>query len=395
MSAEEDAVLAVIDIDGWFFPDEIRLLYRSALDAIRRFPGLPIVEIGSYKGRSTIVLASAVRDSGDAAVKVCAIDPHKGNLTGMDVAPTWTEFLRNTTLSGVGKFIVPYRCTSEEANCGTPISLLFIDGLHTETGVTTDYRKFYQYVPVGGMIAFHDYDNPDHPAVQLFVDKEISSGRLEICGRLEARPGNTLLVTRKLPRLSIIIPTCGRESLNDVILSIFRNGGTKVDEILVVGDGPQPMSRRIAGLMSSISGFPEVRYFEHGPHRQTGGPQRNFGMTQATGTHLIAIDDDDLYVNDALTIVRQAILEHPLNVLLFKEESKVVRHSWGVVWKDKEIRRGNVGTQMVVAPNIPGRVGQWGSTYENDYDFIRSTVDLLPRKDADVVWIDRVIVELH
>lgn len=396
MTSEDVVVSAAEKIDGWLFPDEIRLLYRSALDAIRRFPGLPIVEVGSYKGRSTVALAAAVKDSGDMLAQIHAIDPHEGILTGLTVPPTWETFRRNLDASGVADFVVPIRGRAEDVHWTSLASMLFIDGLHTAAGVGTSYANFYPYVPVGGLIAFHDYANPDFPEVRKFVDAALAAGELTVCGALAPETGRTLLVTRKAATLSIVIPTIGRPSLFEALESIVRNGATNADEVIIVGDGPQPAADQLVTTFSRVSVFgPSIQYFEHGPHRQIGGPQRNFGMSKATGTHMIFIDDDDIYVNDALREIRAMINAQPTAVLLFKEESKVPRHSWGVVWKDREIRKGNVGTQMVVAPNIPGRIGKWGTSYANDYDFVRSTVDLHPMKDAGVMWVDRVIVHLH
>ncbi|MET0325405.1 MAG: class I SAM-dependent methyltransferase, partial [Ilumatobacteraceae bacterium] len=71
-----DAVLALTaGIDGWMSDDQGRRLYAAAA----RCPaGGRIVEIGSFRGRSTVVLASAAPDD----VEVVAVDPHAGNDRG-------------------------------------------------------------------------------------------------------------------------------------------------------------------------------------------------------------------------------------------------------------------------------------------------------------------------
>ena len=71
-----DEVLAkVADVEGWMSPDQARRLYDAAA---RTAAGQRIVEIGSFRGRSTIVLASAAPDG----VEIVAIDPHAGNDRG-------------------------------------------------------------------------------------------------------------------------------------------------------------------------------------------------------------------------------------------------------------------------------------------------------------------------
>src|SRR4051812_26267900 len=68
--AEMSELLA--GIDGWLHPAEAAVLHHLATEAARLGAG-PIVEIGSWQGRSTVALATAARVWG---VPVVAIDPH-------------------------------------------------------------------------------------------------------------------------------------------------------------------------------------------------------------------------------------------------------------------------------------------------------------------------------
>ncbi|MFT4616611.1 MAG: putative O-methyltransferase YrrM, partial [Halioglobus sp.] len=65
----------VADVEGWMTPGQAATLYDSAVNCAA---GGRIVEIGSFQGRSTIVLASAA----DPSVDVIAIDPHAGTDRG-------------------------------------------------------------------------------------------------------------------------------------------------------------------------------------------------------------------------------------------------------------------------------------------------------------------------
>ncbi len=388
------AVLRMGSLPGWFSDPEARLLYRSAVEALTRFPDGKVVEIGSYHGRSTVVLASAVRDARPGA-SVHAIDPHVGVLSGMRTEPTWDAFRENIRRAGLSDVVVPVRQASAEVVWSGSIALLFIDGLHDLENVTADYGRFAPSVPVGGLIAFHDYTNPNYPGVRSFVDGLVASGELAVHAVTEpAAPENTLIVTRKCPRLSVIIPTCGRPRLAQALESVRANGIRRTDDVIVVGDGPQPAAAEIVSKFQLQSSLP-IRYFEHGPTRMVGAAQRRVAMTKATGTHLMFLDDDDEYTAGAIDAVRAEIERHPNNVLIFREESRTPRHGWGVVWKDKEVRRGNVGTQGIVVPNVQGRVGLWPDHYCSDYDFARNTVDLYPDKDAGVIWVERIIAYLY
>lgn len=196
--SREDEVVSVADrIDGFFTEADMRLLYQTALDAIRKFPELSIVEIGSYKGRSTVVLGFAAKDSRDPEVRVYAVDPHEGTLTNRIVAPTFVTFIENVSSSGVGKCVIPVRERAECVRWSSQISLLFIDGLHTLKAVSSDYAHFYPFVETDGYVVFHDYGNPDFPDVKTFVDAKILDGEIVVHASLEEKRESTLIVTRK------------------------------------------------------------------------------------------------------------------------------------------------------------------------------------------------------
>jgi len=71
----KETLTAIESVDGWLTPDQAGRLYAAAATCPA---GGTIVEIGSFRGRSTIVLASAAVDG----VAVVAIDPHVGTDRG-------------------------------------------------------------------------------------------------------------------------------------------------------------------------------------------------------------------------------------------------------------------------------------------------------------------------
>lgn len=180
-------------------------------------------------------------------------------------------------------------------------------------------------------------------------------------------------------KLSVIVPTVGRPTLIVAIKDLLAEMIPE-DEILVVGDGPQPDARAIAEGID-----PRVRYLEHGPTRNWGHSQRNATMAMAQGTHIMFLDDDDRVVIGALPIIRSKVDKAPDKVHLFR----MFHRNW-VVWENHEIRIENVSTQMVIVPNIPERLGVWGNRYEGDFDFIMSTVALYPNRENDVVWNEEI-----
>jgi hypothetical protein len=76
MSRTLEQTLAIVQgVEGWLSPDQVARLHAAAA---KTTDGDQIVEIGSFRGRSTIVLAGAASD----CVAVVAIDPHAGNDRG-------------------------------------------------------------------------------------------------------------------------------------------------------------------------------------------------------------------------------------------------------------------------------------------------------------------------
>jgi predicted O-methyltransferase YrrM len=149
----------VSDVDGWMTPGQASTLF----DAATRCPdaGL-IVEIGSFRGRSTIVLASAAAPG----VEVVAIDPHAGNDRGPqeidgfadEAADDHQVFLSNLERAGVAGRVRHLRMFSDAAlaEIDRPIDVLYIDGAHRYAPALADIRGFGDRVADGGTMLIHD-----------------------------------------------------------------------------------------------------------------------------------------------------------------------------------------------------------------------------------------------
>lgn len=189
---------------------------------------------------------------------------------------------------------------------------------------------------------------------------------------------------------SVIIPTPGQGRPLARCLSSIAPQLAAGDEVLVIGDthdGPLPDVQRL------VEGYgPQYRYLSlnYGSHAW-GHPQINLGIDAAKGEYLTFNDDDDVYAPAAFAAMRALIagLKEP-KPLLFR----FLAH-WGTAYwirgEQQRIAQDLVGGHCAVFPNLPERLGRWGDRYQGDYDFLRSTVDLWPNKDEDVVWVDEVI----
>lgn len=143
-------------VEGWLTVEEGELLYRLARACTGE--GV-IVEIGSFKGKSTIWLARG--SLAGVRTRVVAIDPHTGSTEHRhDGAPVWTydEFLANLHRSGVEEVVRPVVATSAEAaaHFDQPVELLFIDGDHRYEMVRQDFDLWFPKLMEGGYLLMHD-----------------------------------------------------------------------------------------------------------------------------------------------------------------------------------------------------------------------------------------------
>ena len=149
----------VADVDGWMTPGQASTLF----DAARRCPPSgSIVEIGSFRGRSTIVLASAAPDG----VQIVAIDPHAGNDRGPqeidgfqdEASDDHAVFLANLERAGVADRVRHLRMFSDEAHAHVDgqVDVLYIDGAHRYAPALSDIRSWGDRVAEGGTMLIHD-----------------------------------------------------------------------------------------------------------------------------------------------------------------------------------------------------------------------------------------------
>ena len=155
----DEAFDAAKDVDGWMSPDQAKRLYDAA--AATR-PGDVIVEIGSFRGRSTIVMASAAPDG----VPVVAIDPHAGNDRGpqelegfaAEAATDHDIFNANLAVAGVSGRVRHVRKFSDAAHGEVQgsVAVLYIDGAHRFDPARNDIHVWGRRVTPGGTMLIHD-----------------------------------------------------------------------------------------------------------------------------------------------------------------------------------------------------------------------------------------------
>jgi predicted O-methyltransferase YrrM len=152
---------------GFMPPDEGLALYRTA--AAYAAIG-PIVEIGTYCGKSTIYLAAAAREADQLVITV---DHHRGseeNQPGWEyhdpalvdertgLLDTLPGFRATLAAAGLEAQVIAVvgRSAQVASWWRAPLGMLFIDGGHTDAAAQADYANWAPWVARGGVLAIHD-----------------------------------------------------------------------------------------------------------------------------------------------------------------------------------------------------------------------------------------------
>ncbi|WP_445160160.1 class I SAM-dependent methyltransferase [Mycobacterium sp. Dal123C01] len=154
-------------VQGFMPDDEGRALYDAAL---RYLDGGVGVEIGTYCGKSTLLLGAAAQQTDGV---LYTIDHHHGSeehqagweyhdaslvdaVTGLfDTLPT---FRRTLDAAGLDDHVVTIVGKSPIVARGwrSPLQFLFIDGGHSEAAATEDFNGWAKWVNIGGALVIHD-----------------------------------------------------------------------------------------------------------------------------------------------------------------------------------------------------------------------------------------------
>jgi predicted O-methyltransferase YrrM len=155
---------------GFMPPDEGLALYDAGVSAAKRVPGAPLVEIGSWCGKSAVYLGAAARAG---ATVLFSVDHHRGSeenqsgwehhdpalvdpVTGLiDTLPIFRRTVHDAGLDDEVIAIVGDSC-AVAAHFETPAALVFIDGGHGEVPAHADYEAWSPKVAPGGLLAIHD-----------------------------------------------------------------------------------------------------------------------------------------------------------------------------------------------------------------------------------------------
>jgi hypothetical protein len=140
-----DAIDSVETLPGWLLEGDAAVLYDLAHAA-----NGPILEVGTYRGKSTVLMATALRDAG-----------RDGPVVSLDVdAAGLREATTHLASHDLADRVALVRGTAEallRSHAGLTPAFVFLDGDHSRRGVARDLRALRGRVPVGAPILLHDY----------------------------------------------------------------------------------------------------------------------------------------------------------------------------------------------------------------------------------------------
>ena len=177
---------------GFMPVDEDKALYEAGLAVA--VDG-PLLEVGSYCGKSAVYLGAAARERGRV---LFSVDHHRGseeNQPGwewhepdlvdpavgkMDTLPLFRRTVHDAGLEGTVVAVVG-DSPRVAANWATPLALLFIDGGHGEVPARSDYERWTPHVLPGGQLVIHDvFPDPaegGRPPYEEIYRPALASGR--------------------------------------------------------------------------------------------------------------------------------------------------------------------------------------------------------------------------
>ncbi len=170
-------------VEGYLSPVEIRFL--ALLAAVPTANG-EILEIGSFKGKSTVILAKSAALTDNAVVH--AVDPMIApSETDPDLhgdKSSFPDFQKNIEKCGVADKIEFHQKFSYELakTWDKPLRFLWIDGDHTYKGTKLDFDGFAEHLEDGAIVAIHDVLHEFEGGIRVFMEDILLSPNFGACG---------------------------------------------------------------------------------------------------------------------------------------------------------------------------------------------------------------------
>lgn len=182
--------------------------------------------------------------------------------------------------------------------------------------------------------------------------------------------------------IGVLISTIGKDSLIDMLNSL-KNQLSKNDYLYVIVDGLE-FHDKVKEILSRFKGylFNLNVVYENNNQGYWGHGIRNKYQNFLKGDYILHADDDDIYIDGAIDIIKKSISENFGKMLFFKFYHNYKKNEY--VWRVPVLMLNNIGTPCGAIPNIPEKMGTWGYRYGGDFDFYNTC-------KFEVVFIDKYI----
>ncbi len=151
----------------------------GGLHRLSRFAHGPVVELGSYLGKSTLALLLGAAESGQRIYAVDPWFPSDPDMLGFE----HTRLFGTEDFLAFSRHVQPYRDRLSVLCCrgrsvrwdGPPVAGLFIDSIHSYDEVRADFEHWLPWLAPNARVAFHDFlpERTVFPGVRQFIEEEL------------------------------------------------------------------------------------------------------------------------------------------------------------------------------------------------------------------------------
>ena len=402
---EYEMVQKVESIGGWFSSTEILAIYRT----VKSLPNnAKILEIGSYRGRSTNAIGYAMqgsarelycldiwRDFEQQGIRKSDQTAHLLPLTDYAI---FEEFLRNTEWFRDQLRIL--RGSTKQLQEILPkhfFDLIFIDGAHDYENVFQDITVSLQCLKPSGIICGHDYHTDGGQDVIKVVNELIFSNQrfsehgvfndstLWFARHRESEDTSKLQLRLTASfKVSVIVSTYNSEKfirgcLQDLVeQTLYKSGEV---EVIVIDSNSEQNEQAIVREFQAR--YPSI-FYRRTLERETLYAAWNRGIQAARGHYITNANTDDRHRPDALEVMANYLDTHPKTALVYADQliTTIANDTWAKTQADRcwnwppfsysELeRRCIIGPQPMWRKSLHEKYGYFRSefTAAGDYEF--------------------------
>jgi len=164
MSEFKKKILAQAEkIQGWILPKELATLYDITRTVLKK--GDLAVEVGSWKGKSTLVIASVCKEMGASLTCIDTFigseldEPHYKEALDMGAQKFMSAYIKKNLAGLPVKYIIDNSLDAHKLIKNNSLTFCFIDGNHVAPVIGQDLDNYWPKVKSGGIFVMHDYNS--------------------------------------------------------------------------------------------------------------------------------------------------------------------------------------------------------------------------------------------